>query len=113
MLYLDHIVTHDEDGKMVSSFLEPLHLGKKLRKALHEGNLVQVNGAVVYWRSRVRVGDHIIVMAPTDLRDVVPAEELPLTVLYEDEHVHDLADDAIADGSLHRLQSAYSQVDLQ
>ena len=87
MLYLDHIVTHDEDGKMVSSFLEPLHLGKKLRKALHEGNLVQVNGAIVYWSSRVRVGDHITVRAPTDWRDVVPAEDLPLTVTYEDEHV--------------------------
>jgi 23S rRNA pseudouridine1911/1915/1917 synthase len=73
-------------GERLDQFLaEPL--GSRARAArLIEAGLVTVDGAVVAKRHRLSGGERVEV-APEPVAEVIPAEDVPYEVVFEDEHL--------------------------
>lgn len=87
MRLFEAVVGEDQAGQMVKDVLAPLHLGKRLRRRLTLEQGVRLNGAPIYWTSRVCVRDILTVDLESETTATVEPEPLPLTVVYEDEHV--------------------------
>jgi len=85
--YFEKCVQPEEEGLMIKQLLAPLSLSKRLRKMLMEPGGLQVNGLPAFWSARVKTGDRIILEAVEDPSEQIIPERLPLSVLYEDEHV--------------------------
>lgn len=73
---LDHYLTR----------LYPNFSRAAMQKAVSDGG-VTVNGLVVKPSRRLRVNDRIGVVLPEIADDGIPAEDLPLTILYEDDAI--------------------------
>lgn len=63
------------------------HLSRSRAQALVEEGHIRVNGEVVKPRHKLREGDTISIEEPPAVPSEVVAEEIPLTVLFEDEHL--------------------------
>ncbi len=71
---------------MLKAILRPLGLSRRLRRQLIEQEKILVNGQSVYLSSRVRAGDRVTVLPAEEAAPGVEAEDLPLRVVWEDEH---------------------------
>lgn len=81
-------VPTDADGKRLDVFLAeqyPHHSRMNLRRAIHAGG-VQVDGRIVRSAFRLRPGQAISVRLPELPQDGPIPEEIPLDILFEDEH---------------------------
>ncbi|MCY0901176.1 MAG: RluA family pseudouridine synthase [Firmicutes bacterium] len=87
MLLYTVTVAPASDGKMVKELLASVRLSRTLRRSLLEQGLIQVNARPCFWTSRVHVGDEVTVMAPVEAPGAVAPEDLPLDVVFEDEHL--------------------------
>lgn len=76
-----------EDGWMVKDVLASMRFSRKLRHAVLSSSGLCLNGAPVYWTSRVRVGDRLTMDVPEEHSETVIPENLPLRVAFEDEHI--------------------------
>lgn len=63
------------------------HLSRSRVQALVEDGHVRVNGEAVKPRHKLREGDTITLHEPPPIPSEVVAEEIPLTILFEDEHL--------------------------
>ncbi|HEY5893340.1 MAG TPA: RluA family pseudouridine synthase [Chthoniobacterales bacterium] len=63
------------------------HLSRSRAQALIEDGHIRVNGETVKQRHKLREGDTITVNEPSPIPSEVAAEEIPLTILFEDEHL--------------------------
>jgi 23S rRNA pseudouridine1911/1915/1917 synthase len=85
-------VDADADGQRIDRFLADCLQSisrSSIQKAIEEG-LIHRNGAPVKKRAPVHAGDSIVVMRDLLHRERAPAlvgEDIPLTVLFEDEHL--------------------------
>ena len=71
---------------MVKAVLRPLGLSRRLRRQLVEQGGILVNGRPAYLSSRVAAGDRVTVLEVLEEPPTVPAEDLPLRVVWEDAH---------------------------
>jgi len=87
MLLYAVTVAPESDGKMVKELLASVRLSRTLRRSLLEQGLIQVNAKPCFWTSRVQVGDEVTVTAPAEAPGAVAPEDLPLNVVFEDDHI--------------------------
>lgn len=81
-------VAPDQAGLMVKQLLAPLHLSRRLRRAITESAGVMLNGRRAYFTTRVAAGDLLTVDAPqTERASAVVPEDIAISVAFEDEHV--------------------------
>lgn len=75
------------DGKRVDAYLATrfTDYSRTVLSKLIEAEAVQVNGRAVKSSYRLRPGDVVRVRLPELARDAAPAEDIPITVVYEDE----------------------------
>lgn len=86
---LTHIVTDEQDGLTLASILRSrFALSRKLLSRLKRSELgLTVNGRRVYISERIHTGDRIEVrMEEEQSEDILP-QEMPLSILYEDEQL--------------------------
>jgi 23S rRNA pseudouridine1911/1915/1917 synthase len=85
----EHSVLEEESGQRVDALLAA-HLNEYsrvfLRKVVQDGG-TQVDGEVVKPSFRVRPGQQIAAQLPPPPSDGPQPEEIPLSILYEDEHL--------------------------
>lgn len=81
-MVLEHIATRD--GKLVSFLRRELELSSTLTTKLKYRDAYRVNGERVHVHHRVHPGDKITVTIEEETPDY-PAQEGPLSILYEDE----------------------------
>jgi 23S rRNA pseudouridine1911/1915/1917 synthase len=83
------IVDAEHAGTRLDTFLAGagLAISRSQVKALVDGAAVTVNGRVRKAGTAVRTGDRVEIDVPTASPTVAEPESLPLTVLYEDEHL--------------------------
>jgi 23S rRNA pseudouridine1911/1915/1917 synthase len=82
-------VTAEENGKMVKQILQNrFHFSRRFFRRLREEQRVTVNGQVVYYTSRLTVGDHVIIRLEeeTQIADLIP-QKIDFAVVYEDDAV--------------------------
>lgn len=84
----EFVVTDAEAGKRLDALLAeryPYHSRMNLRRAVHAGG-TQVDGRSVRAAFRVRPGQRVLVRLPPMPREGPIPEDIPLEILYEDEH---------------------------
>jgi 23S rRNA pseudouridine1911/1915/1917 synthase len=86
---LTHTVRGDEAGSRLDVLLAEVDLvpSRALAQKLVERNCVRVNGQVETKRYRVRSGDRLTVELPPMTPSDLVAEDLPLDIRFEDEHM--------------------------
>lgn len=62
-------------------------LSRSRVQALIESGHIQVNGATVKPRHKLREGDEVSIVEPPPVSAEIQAEEIPLVILFEDEHL--------------------------
>jgi hypothetical protein len=87
MKRISKTVGEDFDGRLIKDFLRlDLSLSQTLIKKVKFGG-VSVNGEVVTMRKTLHTGDAVEVSLPSEDSEHVEPVNMPLSVLYEDEHI--------------------------
>ena len=87
MKRISKTVGEDFDGRLIKDFLRlDLSLSATLIKKVKFGG-VSVNGEVVTMRKTLHTGDAVEVSLPSEDSEHVEPVNMPLSVLYEDEHI--------------------------
>ena len=79
-------VIANREGRLSSFLKEELKMSTGLMNKLKWGDAIQVNGAVQWTNYAVRPGD-VITVRMEETAPQYPAEDGPLDILYEDEHL--------------------------
>jgi 23S rRNA pseudouridine1911/1915/1917 synthase len=81
-----HQVREEEDGKMLHQVLKNrFRFSRKMLSRLKLHRLVTVNGEYLWFTSRVKSGDQIVIQITTEETNHIPPQEIGFTVVYEDE----------------------------
>lgn len=81
-----HTVKKEEEGKMLRQVLQNrFRFSRRMLRRLRESQGVTVNGRWVYFSSRVTEGDAIKVWMPEDPEPTIPAQPVPLRIVFEDD----------------------------
>jgi 23S rRNA pseudouridine1911/1915/1917 synthase len=85
----EHVVTDDEAGERIDRILAARDASRSrstIQRWIEDGR-VEIDGVVCTSKTKPRAGQHIVVRpAPPPPSDAVP-EDIPLSILYEDEHL--------------------------
>jgi 23S rRNA pseudouridine1911/1915/1917 synthase len=81
---LELTVGEDGGGRLDTWLAEAADLSRTRAVQLIEGGRVTVNGAVPKKRDTVRPGDAVAVTLPAPEPSEIPAEEIPLSIVYQD-----------------------------
>ena len=83
-------VTHEQDGMLLREFLrDEKQISKRaLADIKFAGGKLTVNGEEVTVRKQLSSGDKVVVLfPPEEPSEAIVPEQLPLSIIYEDEHV--------------------------
>ena len=83
---MDLKITANREGRLSSFLKEELKMSTGLMNQLKWGDAIQVNGEVQWTNYAVRPGDVITVRMEEEAPEY-PAEDGPLDILYEDDHI--------------------------
>lgn len=89
MRKFEFVVDIDSVGKRVDVFLSEMlleHSRSYYQKLLGEG-LVLVNGIVIKANHKLKVGETVVIEVPEPIALELPAENIPLDIIYEDEQL--------------------------
>jgi len=87
-MYLEYRVTEDHDSQKVSQILKnQLKFSRGAMRRLKRCAGVMVNRQTVWLNTLVRTGDIIRVNFQEDVEQPVVPQELPLAIIFEDEHI--------------------------
>jgi 23S rRNA pseudouridine1911/1915/1917 synthase len=86
---VDLIARHKVEGLRLDQYLVSVFPGfsRSVFQKVIDAEAVEVNGAVVKASHKVRHGDHVRIWLPEPSHDIPVPEDIPLDVLYEDEHL--------------------------
>jgi 23S rRNA pseudouridine1911/1915/1917 synthase len=87
--YYEHVVTPDEAGQRLDALLGGLEflVSRSAASRLIDGGNVVVDGEVVAKKHSVRAGERIEIEVPPYDRGDLIAEDIPLDIRFEDEHM--------------------------
>ena len=80
------IISTNENDTNIKDFLSQHGLTATLIKRVKYGG-VFINGNVVTMRAVVRRGDEVLINLPNDVSEGIPAIDMPLDIIYEDEYM--------------------------
>jgi 23S rRNA pseudouridine1911/1915/1917 synthase len=83
-----YTVEKEEEGLFREFLLQHKRISRKSLSKVKYGGVLRVNGEEVTVRSNVKEGDHVEVVFPVEEGSpyLIP-EDIPLNILYEDEHI--------------------------
>jgi 23S rRNA pseudouridine1911/1915/1917 synthase len=87
--YYEHVVTPDEAGQRLDALLGATEFmpSRSAASRLIEGGNVRVDGQVVAKKHTTRAGENIQIEVPPYDRGDLVAEDIPLDIRFEDEHM--------------------------
>ena len=82
-----HLQPEDSGQKYLTILLHKFHFSLKLLQRLKQGEHVWVNGNFTYLTARGKEGELLSVQLFSNEETNIPGENLPLTILYEDQYL--------------------------